>query len=284
MSYALIQTFGRNQRIVSVPATLPLDEIVTQLNELQPVLLHGYPSVIAVLAREAQAGRLRLRLQMVTVSSEPLLPEMRETIESAWRLPVLNMYATSEGASACCCGQSSGMHLNEDVCIFEPVNAAGEYVQAGERAAKLYITPLFNHVQPLIRYELSDEIILRDDPCPCGSHMRRIDDIHGRGEDLFVYPEGNIVHPLTFASQLGRHPEIIDYQVRQTTRGATIALHTDSPVDATQLREALENDLARIGLRNPHVETTLVAALDRQQTGKVRRFIPLDGSHPQPAP
>jgi hypothetical protein len=29
------------------------------------------------------------------------------------------------------------MHLNEDVCIFEPVDAEGSPVVAGQRAAKL---------------------------------------------------------------------------------------------------------------------------------------------------
>jgi phenylacetate-coenzyme A ligase PaaK-like adenylate-forming protein len=166
------------------------------------------------------------------------------------------------------------MHLNEDLCIFEPVDSAGAPVDAGERANKVYITPLFNQAQPLIRYELSDELTLLEGPCPCGSQMRRIDDIQGRADDVFSYHGGITVHPLTFRSQLGRHPHIIEYQVQQTERGAAITIRSDKPIDTALVSSALEHELARLGLEQPKVETKVVAALDRQQTGKVKRFIP----------
>src|SRR5438874_12809602 len=60
-----------------------------------------------------------------------------------------------------------GMHLNEDVCVFELVDESGVPVKPVERAAKLYITPLFNVAQPLIRYELTDELTVIDAPCAC---------------------------------------------------------------------------------------------------------------------
>lgn len=74
------------------------------------------------------------------------------------------------------------MHLSEDVAIFEPVDGDGRPVPPGTRATKMYITKLYNHVQPLIRYELTDEVTLIDEPCPCGCAMRRIDDIEGRSD------------------------------------------------------------------------------------------------------
>ena len=141
MSYALARTFGTSG-MISVPATLPVSEIIARLNEAQPVMLNGYPSMIATLARQAKTGQLRIAPRLVGVSSEPLLPEMREAIETASGCPVLNTYATSEGATAASCGQGRGMHLNEDLCIFEPVDHEGLPVPAGHRAAKLFITPL----------------------------------------------------------------------------------------------------------------------------------------------
>ena len=275
MSYAHAQTFGKGQGTVSVPATLPVSEIVARLNDLQPAMLQGYPSMIAVLAREAQAGRLHLAPRMVSVSSEPLLPEMRAVIEAAWGRPVLNWYATSEGASAASCGEARGMHLNEDLCIFEPVDDSGAPVRAGQRAAKLYVTPLFNHAQPLIRYELTDEVTLVDEACPCGSQMRRIDDIEGRADDVFVYARGVLVHPLTFRSQLGRERRIIEYQVRQTEHGAAIAIRVEDNIDSGSLRTALEEELAALGLKQPEVTISVVDRFDRQQTGKLKRFVPL---------
>ena len=66
-----------------------------------------------------------------------------------------------------------------------------------------------------------------DEPCPCGSKLRRIDDIEGRADDVFVYDSGLIVHPLSFRSILGGERHGVEYQVRQTVDGASLALRAD---------------------------------------------------------
>jgi phenylacetate-coenzyme A ligase PaaK-like adenylate-forming protein len=279
MSYALSRAFLLSAGAQTVPATLPLAEIVARINDLSPVILMGYPSVLAALARESLAGRLRIAPQMITCSSEPLLLEMRRIMGEAWGAdtPVLNGYFTSEGASATACGEGRGMHLNEDICIFEPVDASGRPVAPGERAAKLYITQLFNHAQPLIRYELTDEVtLLHDGPCACGSAMRRVDDIGGRSDDLFTYAGGVVVHPMTFRSPLGRERHVIEYQVRQTEHGADVVLRTDDALDIDALRQDLEKALAAAGVPDPQVSLALrESEFERQATGKFKRFFPL---------
>ena len=105
MSYALGQTFGAGN-VVSVPATWPLPQIVAKLNELQPTSLVGYATMLNVLARESLHGRLDIRPRSIVASSEPLLPEMRLEIEHAWQAPILNLYATSEGATAGACSHA----------------------------------------------------------------------------------------------------------------------------------------------------------------------------------
>jgi phenylacetate-CoA ligase len=274
MSYAISHTFGRN--LVAVPATLPIREMVARLNTLQPVVLGGYPSILFALASEASAGRLSVHPRLVMCGSEPLLPEMRRRIEDVRSVRVMNRYFTSEGASASDCGVGRGMHLNEDVCIFEPVDAEGRPVVVGQRAAKLYVTPLFNHVQPLIRYELTDEVTRRDDVCPCGSAMRRIEDIAGRNDDLFTYTGGVVVHPMAFRSPLGRERGIIEYQVRQTEHGAVISLRSAGQVDLEALHRAIEHELRALGVLEPQITIHVVEGFDRQATGKLKRFFPLE--------
>ena len=78
------------------------------------------------------------------------------------------------------CSAGRGMHLSDDLFVIEPVDGQGDPVPPGERAAKVYVTNLYNRVQPLIRYELTDEITVLDGPCPCGVTLLRIDDIQGR--------------------------------------------------------------------------------------------------------
>ena len=275
MTYAMARTFGAGVGVVSIPATLPLREIVARLNELRPEVLAGYPSMLYPLAGEARAGRLKIKPRLLRPGSEPLLPEMRAALEEAWSCPIINIYGTSEGASASSCGQSRGMHLNEDLVIFEMVDAAGNAVPPGVRAAKMYITNLFNRAEPLIRYELTDETTVIAEPCPCGSAMRRIDDIEGRSDDVFTYTGGVVAHPLIFRSRLGHEREIVEYQVSQTPRGASITIRTQGDVDTTSLANALEAELLRLGLPEPSVTVEIVDGFDRQKTGKLKRFLPL---------
>jgi len=109
---------------------------------------------------------------------------------------------------------------------------------------------------------------------PCGSAHRLIADVESRLDDVFAYPGGQVVHPHVFASELRRDPRIVEYQVRQVPDGAEV-LVVGAPADPAALARALEAGLARMGVPGPAVEVRLVEGLERQATGKVRRFLPL---------
>lgn len=120
----------------------------------------------------------------------------------------------------------------------------------------------------------SDEIMLLEEPCACGSGHRRIASVYGRQDDLFHYGEITI-HPLVFRSPLGREANVIEYCVTQTRSGAQIALCTRGPVDLERLGRIVRQGLADAGLTAPDVRIHIVTALDRQDTGKLKRFVPL---------
>lgn len=276
MTAALGQTFSMPGRTLHrIPATLPLSRIVEELNEWQPDSLSGYASMVHQLTHEAAAGRLRIAPRLVGTTSEPLLPEIRSAIRETWGAPVFNGFGSTEGLMGGSCRAERGMHLSDDHFVIEPVDASGDPARPGERAAKVYLTSLYNRVQPLIRYELTDEITVLDDPCECGITLLRIDDVQGRLDDGFTYSGGLTVHPFTFRSVLGRERSIIEYQVRQTARGAEVRVRHQGPLDTTALGAALSAALRKLGLAGAEVAITPVDALDRQESGKFRRFVPL---------
>ena len=114
-----------------------------------------------------------------------------------------------------------------------------------------------------------------DEPCPCGSAHRRIEDIQGRLEESFTYATGVLVHPHLFRSALGHERRILEYQVRQTPRGAAISIRCASEVDVPNLRSVIVEGLAALGLEDPAVSITQVDHFERQATGKLKRFLPL---------
>ncbi len=255
---------------------LPLDEVVAGLNSVDGVSLATYPSMLARLVGEARAGRLQIQPRRILTMAEPLLPEMRKAAEEIWQAPVANMWGTSEaGVTAIGCFKGAGMHLTDDLLIVEAVDADGDPVPAGVRSHKVYVTNLFNPLMPLIRYEISDEVTLLDEPCACGSVHRRIADIEGRNDDTFVYADGVSVHPHLFRSILGREPAISEYQVKQTRAGADIIVCAEGPFDVEGLSRKLGEALARSGCPEPAVTVTVVGSIPRLATGKLKRFLVL---------
>ena len=96
-----------------------------------------------------------------------------------------------------------------------------------------------------------------------------------RLDDVFTYPGGQVIHPHVFAAVLRRDPGIVEYQVRQAPAGAEVVV-VGAPADPPALARDLAAELARLGVPDPAVEVCPVDRLDRQATGKVRRFLPLE--------
>ncbi len=104
--------------------------------------------------------------------------------------------------------------------------------------------------------------------------FRRIADPLGRLDDTFSYPNGTAVHPHVFRSCLDQQ-HLIEYQVRQTARErADIAVVTSGAVDTDAVASLDRRALGELGLPSPEVTVTLVEAVDRRASGKLKRFVP----------
>jgi len=277
MSSAITQTFSNRTRpIVQAPVTLPLPEIVARLNRARPAILSVYASMLPILCEEAQAGRLQISPALVWSTSEVLLPEARELAEATWRVPVVNAWIASEGPGAIACHIAPGFHIAEDLNIIEPVDEDLNPAPCGERSAKILLTNFSNKLMPLIRYEITDQFQLAAESCACGSAYFKVQDVQGRAEEVFDYGGGVRAHPHIFGSVLGREPSITAYQVRQTANGAEVDVIAPSVICLDRIRFALEKSLTQVGLKGPHVTVRCVDVIQRQASGKLKRYIPLN--------
>jgi phenylacetate-CoA ligase len=264
-------TEGSLVRFFPAPAVLPIPEIVGRLNAVQPDALFGYPSMLARLAIERQAGRLRIAPSAIRATSETLLPEQRAAIRAAFGAPLVDTFGSSEGLVGVSGPDDTTLVFASDVCIVELVDERDRPVPRGEPSARILITHLYNRVQPLIRYVLEDTFV-QQPPALDHGHLRAI--VRGRSDEVFRY--GRIeIHPLVIRAVLVKTPEVTDYQVRQTACGIEVTLVAEGLLDQEQLCERLGIALRRAGLKEPKVSARTVRALDRQAgTGKLRRFIP----------
>jgi phenylacetate-CoA ligase len=275
ISRAILQTFSDPLVLITypLPITLPVDRIVAGLNQSQPDTLLTYPSGLVQLIDAARAGELTIAPRAIVSGGEPLTPEVRQAAEAVFETKVLNWWLSTEaGPMGIGCGHGPWMHLSDDLMILEPVDANGRAVPPGVRSSKVLLTVLYNQALPLIRYELSDEVTLLDQSCPCGSAHTLIEDVQGRRDESFIY-DGVAVHPHVFRTVLGRAPGIAEYRVTQTQTGADVQVRGHG--DFRALRRELTRGLAHLGVNDPHVSLETVGGFDRQETGKIKRFVPL---------
>jgi phenylacetate-CoA ligase len=276
-AHFITRTFSLPRTTVrDFPLTMPIHEIVAELNALQPDVLIGHPTFLHLLTFEAMAGRLHISPRKITCGSEPLLPEVRAALVETWGVRVENIWGSSEaGGIATSCDEGAHMHLSDDLLIIEPVDEQGRPVAPGEQSTRILLTNLYNTVQPLIRYEITDQVTVLDEPCPCASSHRLISDVQGRLDDNFIYDRGIIAQPGIFDSPLHCHRNVMEYQVRQTGRGADIAIRCAGFVDSDELRNTIIHSLQTLGLPDPQVTITVVSSLTRLGSGKLKRFLPL---------
>jgi len=210
---------SRRKHIRLIPVTLPIHEIVKQLNELQPAMFSGYASALGLLAQEQLEGRLNIHPSIVISSAEPLSPENRALIQQAFGVPPRNNYGCSEGGVMGYECNHGRMHINADWVIFEPVDANHNPVPAGQLSDRTLITNLANRVMPIIRYELGDRVKLLPEKCDCGITLPIVN-LEGRTDEIlrFKSSSGKLIPvlPLALWSVLKETHGVLEFQAIQT--------------------------------------------------------------------
>lgn len=253
-------------------ATQPIAEIVAGLNAWQPENLIVYASMARVLAEEQLAGRLRIAPRAVMCSSEVLTAVAVERVSRAWGSRPFNVYAATETAGIASECARHRLHLYEDLVIPEIVDDHDRPVPAGTPGAKLLVTVLFSRTQPLIRYEMSDRLVLAADACECGLPFGVVAAIEGRAEDMLSLSGvrgGTIpIHPNLFHRVLEVLPTR-EWQVIQDAQGLRILLGHAGPIATTQIADEVARELRGAGAIAPPIRIEIVDAVPRTALGKV---------------
>ena len=259
------------------PADLPMDRMVEQLNAYQPDRIVGYASIVQELCALALDGRLHIQPQRITTNSELLFPEARAMAKEAWGINIHNSWGSVEIGMGATEGDSfQGMTLAEDFLIFEPVDEHDRPTQDLMEADRLLVTKLCGYVMPMIRYEMTDTVIIDDAENPDAPGFRRVKEIKGRADVWFEYPNKVKIHPMVFRGVLGQDRHISEYQVQQTPEGARVLAITHGEFSPVTVEHTLIQSLRKAGLPNPHVTVQIVTELPRHpQTNKLKRFVPL---------
>ncbi|MFW6027567.1 MAG: phenylacetate--CoA ligase family protein, partial [bacterium] len=279
-SYSLARTFSsRSQRIAQFPVFLPPEEIIAGVNDARPMLISCYSSYLPVLTEARREGRLKVNPKLIWTSAEPLSDADRQKAEEAFGCTVVNTWGATEAMGSMPALGQPGMYMSDDMNVFEYIDANGRPVGPGETSDGVLVTNLYGKLMPIIRYQLSDRFVLSEEPAAYGLPFTHVDRVLGRADDVFRY-DGVPVHPVVFWTYLDRMEGLIEFQIRQLPRGAEILVVTSRPVDWTEVIGELTDALRHLGIPEPEVRIREVDSIERQATGKLRRFVPLEGAEP----
>ncbi len=268
-----------SNRIRTFSVLLPLPELVRALNDFQPAILFGYPTALLLLAYEQMAGRLKIHTVEIFTGGEWLAPAARNRIEKAFNCHVRDVYAASEFPGiAFECGHG-WLHVNADWVILEPVDEAYRPVPAGLASRTVLMTNLANRVQPIIRYDLGDSVIMKPDPCPCGSPLPAMRVEGRRDEILFLQTSGGETIPLlpmALATVVEEAPGVKRFQVIQTAPATLcIRLEASPGADDQQVWETvvhrLRDYLTAQGLFSIGIEKSSDPPIRDPASGKFRQ-------------
>lgn len=258
----------------------PVETLVRALNAWRPSIIATYPTAAVLLAEQAQAGELRIAPREIWTGGETLEPLLRRHVQQVFDCRIRNSYGASEMLAMGWECDHGAMHLNSDWVILEPVDDQYRPVRPGQASSRVLLTNLANKVQPLIRYELEDQLTLYAGRCACGSALP-VMHVEGRGDDLLhmdARAGGTVtLLPLALSTVMEEHARIYDFQLRQCD-GRTLALRlggpcSEAPAALQRCRQALQHFAHVQGLVPLELLDETSLPMLRGRSGKLRRVL-----------
>jgi phenylacetate-CoA ligase len=270
-------------RFLPLPVNSPLETIDQKSNAFQPDVVSGYASGVHLLAQEQLKGQTALRPERIICSSDPLTPEMSAAITQAFGKEPINLYGASESlCMAAQCERQENLHLYTDWHIFEAVDDDLRPVAAGV-PGNLLLTNLYNYTQPLIRYQMHDEIVMNQKPCGCRLPFPTSRSLAGRQEEFLWYNTADgkrdYIHPIVLVELFVAG--LIKFQVIQTRSDEMlmkVVVHGDQEAVLAAIRQRM-NEIFRGKKLEKTVKLNLEVVQDIPNdpvTGKFKLIIPLN--------
>jgi phenylacetate-CoA ligase len=268
--------------VTFIEAEQPIGRLVEQLNAIPKVSgIVTYPSMLTILVKEKEAGRLQIEPVVFNTGGETLTDDLRERVRRAFpslKYGILDAYGCTECLVLSFVCSHGRKHVNEDWVILEAVDEAMRPVPDGTLSATALLTVLANEVQPFIRYDLGDCLRFYTDPCPCGSPFRSFQ-VEGR-EATLVHVGGVTLSPLVFdlEHERARRVQLVqtserEFEVRiDPADDAAAELVFQEVVQSVQ-RVFRDNGLEDIAVRESRTPPQFTAS------GKFYEVVPLRGAN-----
>lgn len=224
-------------------------DIVDMLNEYQPTMIGSYPTALELLAYEQECGNLHVNPVIIMTGGEQLSETVRERLTEVFGCYVQTNYSCTEGGTVACECTEHHFHINDDWIILEAVDENNQPVPFGTQSAKVLLTNLANKICPLIRFEITDRVVMHEELCACGNDRPWLTP-EGRTDDILTFENGVKIAPLSLYVVLKEIHGIQRFQLVQED-GDRLELRMvaeDREGDFAEAKRAVEAYLAEHGV------------------------------------
>ena len=219
------------------------------IEKRSPRAIEGYPSSLYNLALLLKDKGLYCNIPVCFTSSENLLDFQRQLIEERFHTKIFDHYGTTERTIRI------SESIKHDGYFEDPGYSINEYLKD-----RVISTSLINSAFPLIRYQSSDVVILKENT---KDERVSIDRIQGRsgncikGKDGSIYNNAALTFILTYSHNI-RYAQFI-----QKKNGKVLLNIVPEAVFSSQNLDELKQMIdLKIGLSNLELEIILIKELD----------------------
>lgn len=186
-----------------------IEQLFIELIQLSPDILIAPPSVLLILSELFETRQEKNQFKKVISVAEVLEPDIRITLQKAFKQTIHQVYQATEGFLGSTCSEGV-IHLHEDLIYFE-----FKFLEGSTTAFYPVISDFYRKTQPMIRYELNDILHIKKEKCKCGSILTAIERIEGRSDDILRF-NGVLVFPDFFRhAVILASDEIVNYRIVQ---------------------------------------------------------------------
>lgn len=235
-----------------------------------PEYIVGIPSCVFDLCRIALERKIQFKghVKAFFATAETVLETHRETIRKVLGCPLIDQYASSEGAPFILQCPHGSLHIHPLSGIFEVVDEDMRPAREGE----ILVTSFTTYGTPLIRYRIGDRIKLAPDgfSCSCGSCFPVVEHIDGRAADYVLSLEGGHITIGNIGNCTKGVEGIQYFQITQEKREEIrIKIVCSSKFDIIQELKFRNELHQRLGA-DMNIVISRVAEIPREKSGKFR--------------
>lgn len=262
MSRYLELKLKKNNKI-TIDVNSKEEKIIKELNEFNPSMLSGYPSNLSLLSSFEE---LTIKPDVVITGGELLTDEIREKLEKKFNCYVQTHYSCTEAGEIACECSERHLHINEDWIILEPVDKNNKVIGYDKLSDKVLITNLSNYIEPFIRYELTDRVIVHSEKCKCGKNTHWLE-IEGRMDDILEFENDSMIAPMSFYKILEEIEGIARFQlIQRSNKKLELRLFSDKK---EEVFEKAKNELTNLLNSKNIFDVEIYLSDDEPQANKI---------------